>query len=58
MPKISKSKNTTYLSVFSANAGRSGPEQLRIRALFTQRFFLQYCHGINMNRKKDNDFHI
>ena len=29
-------RDTEYLSVFSQNAGKYGPEQLRIRTLFTQ----------------------
>ena len=33
-------RNTTYLSIFSPNTGKYGPEKLRIRTLFTQ------CIGI------------
>ena len=37
-------KDTEYLSVFSPNAGKCGPEQLRIQALFTQ-WALRYLGG-------------
>ena len=33
---ISSHSDTLYLSVFSPNAGKCGPENLRIRTLFTQ----------------------
>ena len=36
-------KDTPYLSVFSPNAGKYGPEKLRIRTLFTQ------CLSLTLN---------
>ena len=33
-------RDTEYLSVFSSNAGKYGPEKLRIRTLLTQYLFL------------------
>ena len=35
-PQVSIRRYTRYLSVFSSNAGKYGPEQLRIQTLFTQ----------------------
>ena len=35
-------KNTSYLSVFSINAGKSGPEKLRIRTIFMQCLLLTF----------------
>ena len=40
-------RDTPYLSIFSPNTGKYGPEKLRIRTLFTQcigtRYFLPPC---------------
>ena len=55
-PKSSKQShhyvnaNTPYLSVFSLNAGKYGPEKLRIRTLFTQCKEVIFSH-------KDKDIH-
>ena len=37
--------NTPYLSVFSPNAGKYGPEKLQLRTLFTQCTLLQIWDG-------------
>ena len=36
--------DSVYLSVFSPNAGKCGPEWLRIRELFTQGWLLSWLH--------------
>ena len=38
--------NTEYLSVFSLNAGKYGPEWLRVRTLFMQCYLKHFCKGI------------
>ena len=35
-------KDTPYLSVFSPNAGKYGPEKLQIRTLSTQYYIIQF----------------
>ena len=46
-----KSGSLIYLSVFSSNAGKYGPEKLRIRTRFTQCVFhpLLQCSSENSN---------
>ena len=39
-------RNTEYLSVFSLNAGKYGPEWLRVRTLFMQCYLKYFCKGI------------
>ena len=44
-------KGTEYLSLLSPNAGKCGPEYLRMRTLFTQCNTLINKHGVNASKK-------
>ena len=49
---------TPYLSLFSPNARKYGPEKLRIRTFFTQRIFYNMMNPVRYNTRTQFDCYI
>ena len=57
-PAFGLNIRTPYLSLFSLNARKYGPEKLRIRTFFTQRIFYNMMNPVRYNTRTQFDCYI